>query len=692
MNYKSVLSYLLFFTIASSFLLSGCTEKQEKTVQLELCSVPWHFPEGNALSKLSSQKTKATFDVPNDSSSFTIKLQLNLQKTGTAKTLLKIPGVLEVKTFQYDVNAGKHQNYQAFPLADGSVPVLEASLWLHLPVQPEETRSMPVGIPLAILKNPEGKHEVILHFTGPRWTIYVDNELLDNDFPLGYPKWGKETTWEIDPLLVSKAEIFFPGIEPQEITLATPRISPEIQYWTPTGHNNWVGDVATFYYEGRYHLFYLYDRRGHASKFGRGGHYFEHLSTVDFKTWTEHEAATPIEKQWETFGTGTPFVYNGQLCLSYGLHTTRIYSREKTTLPMQQKYLDDHGYEMSINYDTLTAGLPAGSTYSISEDGISNFKKTHLLFHHCENPSIYTDPEGNLKMLANYGSKGTWGSDSLNGGWKCLNKDFPPGNDCTFFFRWGNYDYIIGGFSHLWYKQKEQPDTKYESMEAKGQDFYNGLSVPAITEIANNRFLMAGWIKMQNWGGALAIYELVQLSDGQLGSKWMKEIIPATQKDITLSKEITETASFSTPTQSFMLTFEVHPNQPQKGKCALIFLPKEGKENACEWQIEISKERAQYSNCSIHSERVFQEKTLKEGGDVSTAYNYAIQSGMNIDKPFSVRVIVKQSDKWLGSVVDIEINGRRNMVSYRPVLRIEKLQFDVKEVRIKNVRIASLRN
>ena len=62
----------------------------------------------------------------------------------------------------------------------------------------------------------------------------------------------------------------------------------------------------------------------------------------------------------------------------------------------------------------------------------------------------------------------------------------------------------------------------------EGTDFYNGLSVPAITEIPGGRFLMAGWLKMQNWGGPLVIHELIQYPDGRIGTKWMDEIIPAT--------------------------------------------------------------------------------------------------------------------------------------------------------------------
>ena len=101
---------------------------------------------------------------------------------------------------------------------------------------------------------------------------------------------GGEEPVEAGPEYVKKAAIYFPQSGRKEAgQLPTAR---PIQCWAPPGHNSWVGDVVTFFYKGRYHVFYLYDRRHHQSKFGCGAHYFEHLSTTDFKTWTEHEAAT----------------------------------------------------------------------------------------------------------------------------------------------------------------------------------------------------------------------------------------------------------------------------------------------------------------------------------------------------------------------------------------------------------------
>ncbi len=133
---------------------------------------------------------------------------------------------------------------------------------------------MTIGIPLAMLKQPEGKHEVVLNFSSVRWTMYVDGELLDNDFPLGYPRWPDKPTWKMNAEHVTQAAFFSPAITPEKKAAPTPRLAG-VQYWTPPGHNAWVGDVATFFHQGRYQVFYLYDRRHHQSKFGKGALNFE---------------------------------------------------------------------------------------------------------------------------------------------------------------------------------------------------------------------------------------------------------------------------------------------------------------------------------------------------------------------------------------------------------------------------------
>ena len=56
--------------------------------------------------------------------------------------------------------------------------------------------------------------------------MYVDGELLDNDFPFGYPQWAEQNTWKLDAEYVKKAAIYLPGIKPEKKQAQTPRTSP----------------------------------------------------------------------------------------------------------------------------------------------------------------------------------------------------------------------------------------------------------------------------------------------------------------------------------------------------------------------------------------------------------------------------------------------------------------------------------
>jgi hypothetical protein len=656
---------------------------------LELLTLLWHFNTAQpAQSALTVQAPQAEFAAPvNPTSSFTVALTMDLKRFDGESMLLEIPHVLSLRVRQHDPLDRGRQNYPAFKLPDGSVPVLEANIVLHSTEHPDWT-NMTIGIPVALLKTPGGQHEIVLSFSGPRWTMYVDGELLDNDFPFGYPQWGATNTWKLNAGQAINAAIYFPGIRPEPKPAQAARTSP-VQYWTPPGHNSWVGDVATFFHKGRYHVFYLYDRRHHQSKFGKGAHYFEHLSTADFKTWTEHEAATPLDEQWECIGTGTPFVFQGKFCISYGLHTTRIYPLARTALPLQNEYLKQHGSSGRFAWAT-TPGVPAGATYSVSADGIANFNKSRLLFHPCENPSVYTDPSGKLRMVANYGARGIWESESVDGGWRCISPDFPPGGDCTFFFRWGRFDYIIGGFKNLWSKPAHAPDSAYEDVVGRGLDFYDGGNVPAITEITGGRFLMAAWIPIRGWGGPLIIRELIQFPDGRIGSKWMPEIAPATGPAKALAARIAATTTLPADQPSFLLTFDVQPAAAQGGKLGLCFLPDNGEQAACELQIRLDDQRAQFSPGSLNGFARGQ-KSLREGGAPQSAGNYAIEHLIGVDKPFTLRVVVKGDDKLGGSLIDAEIAGQRTLISYRPELSVRKMVFRTEGLELKNLQVAPLK-
>lgn len=657
---------------------------------IELITLLWHFssnlPPQGVLSASAPQAQLAGPAKATDG--FTVKLTVDLKAFEGAKNVLEIPGVLNVRLRQHDPLDRKRQNYPAFKMPDGTVPVLEAGLALRQAEQPE-SKEMTIGVPTAMLGRNAGgeEREVVLNFSGVRWTMYVDGELVDNDFPLGYPQWAASNSWKMDAQYVKRAAIYFPALVPDARPAKRPAVAA-VQYWTPPGHNAWVGDVATFFHQGRYHVFYLYDRRHHQSKFGKGAHYFEHLSTADFKTWTEHPSATPLEEQWECIGTGTPFVFNDKLCLAYGLHTERVFPDPKTTLPAQLAHLKASG--RTGTFTRSEAGAPIGSTYSISEDGVSKFKKTWTFFHPCRNPSVYRDPGGQLRMLANNHGKGMWQSESIDGGWRCISPDFPPGGDCTFFFRWGKFDYIIGGFKNLWCKRAEAPDSAYEDVVRNGLDFYDGLNVPAVTEIPGNRFLLAGWIPIRGWGGNLVIRELLQFPDGRIGSKWMDEVTPGTEKPKVLAESLSEAATFASDGESMLLTLRVEAKAAGKGRIGIVLLPENGEQSACELQLRLDDGRAQFAPGSM-KDFSGNQKSLREGGAPQGCGNYAIEKLIGIDGPFTVRVIIKGDDKIGGTLIDAEIAEQRTMMSYRADLRVKRIALRMEGVELKNVQVAPLK-
>jgi hypothetical protein len=611
-----------------------------------------------------------------DTNSFTLTFSATLQKPEEPVHLVTIPDVLKVTLSMRGADdTDTRLNYCNFRMPDGSLPVMEATLSMSSEEHPD-WKQMTIGFPLACLKEPYGRHDFLLSFTGARWELYADSELMDLDFPFGYPPLKANPVILTEPLLVHSHKLLTPALP--LVKQETPEFK-NIQYWTPKGFNTWVGDVATGYYNGYYHLFYLLDRRHHASKWGKGAHYFEHLSTADFKTWTEHEAAVPIEEQWECIGTGQPFVSNGNLCIAFGWHTERIYLHEQLTESAQLAYLKEHGHTRIFTKGD--SGVPVGASYSISEDGGRTFKKTWKTFHPSRNPSVYNTADGKLKMLANYIAKGTWEADSINDGWRCINPDFPPGGDCTNFFHWGRYDYIIGGFASFYLKPAGTPDSEYRELVSEGLDIYDGMSVPWITGVGKNRFIMAGWTGVHGWGGHLVLRELIQYPDGRLGCKWLPEVVPLTGK----SGKPDISSVNPTGSDAFLLSFKATPGKTT-GRLEVNI---RGWKEACRFEIDLQTNRAQFAAVKADG-TTDRQKSFREGTAIQMNRQYAIENLIATDKPFAVRIIVKYDPKAGGSLIDAEIAGNRTMIGFWPGLQATDVSFGTQDIKLTDAVLAPL--
>ena len=404
-----------------------------------------------------------------------------LYEAGPLRVAVRMAGKTE-KLEQYDRDLG---NYLSFPMPDGSCPVVEATM-----------RKLRVGIPVGLLKRRDGVHDVTVNLAKHHLSIVIDGHVDDDMYWISELDADLSGGKAVSPR-VKSAEVSIPAL--QDALGGVPdsrRIKGSIQYWTPQGHDAWVGDVSPKVFNGRLHVFYLHDRRHHKSKAETGGHFFAHISSEDLVGWDEHPPAVPLDEWWTSEGTGTPFVKDGKLCLAYGLHTGRI---------------------------TKDSQYPIGGTYAVSDDGI-HFAKTMQIITEAQNPSIYNLPGGGYELVTSYGgSKGIFRSNDLVD-WKLYDDRLPFRGDCPSLFDWHGHRYLLQGFDGMAYSPDGSPGS-FVDWSRKADVAYDGLCVPMVVPWKDDRRLYIGWLRHPaGWGGWLVFRELVYYPDGHLGMKWVPEI------------------------------------------------------------------------------------------------------------------------------------------------------------------------
>ena len=429
---------------------------------------------------------------------FSVRLKIDLEAVradealgsfGPARIGLRLAG-RDKALLQYDRAGG---NYLNFPLKDGSCPVIEATV---------DAKAGRVGIPLGVLDAARKTHDVVVRWAPPRWEISVDGH-VDEDFPMPAPTpivWTGDQNLRVHSPRVSAERVDVGAVGSLETAdTQTKPISGAIQYWTPAGHNRWVGDVAPAYLDGKLHVFYLIDRRHHGSGARTGRHQFAHLVTEDLIRWTELPLAVPVREWWQTCGTGTPFLKDGKVALAFGWHTDR--------------------------YGAASKGKPLGGTYAVSGDGV-HFANADVMISDAQNPSIYNLPDGRYELVTSYGgSIGIFRSKDLLK-WDLFDAKLPFRGDCPSLFGWHGHRYLLQGFVNMAYSPDGTPGS-FVNWTQEPDKLYDGLGVPMVTSWKNDRRLYLGWLNhVHGWGGWLVFREVVYYPDGHLGLKWVPEIQP----------------------------------------------------------------------------------------------------------------------------------------------------------------------
>lgn len=190
-----------------------------------------------------------------------------------------------------------------------------------------------------------------------RIELYVNGALEDEEWPIGV------RYFELGDEIISDIEVGFESYtEPPMKTDEVIYTFENAEGWRPS-EKVFVGDCMPYTKDGVYHVLYLKDRHHHSSKWGLGGHQWDHISTTDFKTWRVHPTAVPIEDPEEgSFCTGSWFEDGGKQYLYYTMRlrpgVPRSVHRSISTDGYHYEKDKNFGFTLSDKYNTPTLRDP----------------------------------------------------------------------------------------------------------------------------------------------------------------------------------------------------------------------------------------------------------------------------------------------------------------------------------------------
>ena len=364
------------------------------------------------------------------------------------------------------------------------------------------------------LTSPCTAGRIRLCWRGYSFRLYVDDHLEDEDWPLGEPaggEWSARAAECVSALRLSECASF----EEDPETLSR----EPFQNFVLPGHNTGVGDCMPFARDGRYCLYYLFDRRGHASKQGLGAHQWAQISSADLKTWTVHPMAIGITEQWE-----------GSIC------TGSLIQKDGKTYAFYAVRMSD--------------GSPARMTWAVSDDGV-RFEKSGRYFALTEpyepvsarDPMVFSGADGQYHMLVTTSlvDGGRFGGclahltspDLMQ--WTQHGPFIVPGYsdqpECSDYFEWNGWYYLVfSNFAIARYRMSRSPFGPWIRPE---NDLLDALEsqVPKTAAFGERR-LSTGFLarRPRTYACNAVTHELFQRPDGTLGIRQPEEILPQPKK------------------------------------------------------------------------------------------------------------------------------------------------------------------
>lgn len=366
--------------------------------------------------------------------------------------------------------------------------IVEIKLWYNV-------REKPLILRAAAAEN----DKIVISVSAFRLSLYVNGNLADEEWPFGEPLFGSLEEAAGDFAIVSEQCTDVGKNQNDDVTR------------TFTGDDNTripgvnIGDCMPYSEnDGTYHLFYLYDRHHHQSKWGLGAHQWSHVSTSDFITWKEHPMAVAISEPWEgSICTGSVMKAGDTYYAWYAVRMSD-YSPARLTCSTSK---DLYHFTKSGKYFTLPEAYEPTSARDpkvFEYDGV---------YHMFVTTTYVSTGTGCLAHLTSC-NMNDWTDEGPVLIWK--NGAQP---ECSDWFKLGKLYYLIysiDGIAHYMYS--ESPFDGWISPED------NSIPCGTVPKCAfvNGKLIFSGFIVEGGYAGSLITAEAVQNSDGTLKFEKLK--------------------------------------------------------------------------------------------------------------------------------------------------------------------------
>lgn len=455
-----------------------------------------------------------------------------------------------------------------------------------------------------------------------------------------------------------------------------------MQYFTPAGENLFVGDCIPFAHNGMYYLYWLIDKGHHTSLNGLGGHQWVLSTTTDLKHWTHYPVVLGIDEEWEKSICTGSLVYTGNKF--YAFYATRLLKDGKSNEQLSYAVSDDgiHFRKQKPNpFFTAPTGY-SGRDFRDPKVIGSSTGLFSLLISTKEANAPIQGQDGCLVRLTSTDLK-NWnlGPPVLTG------QNSVP--ECPDYFQWNGWYYLVySNHGDTYYVKSKRPygPWQYPRYQALKEEMAN---VAKSAEFARTRRISAAWVPSREankdngrelFGGSAIFRELVQETDGTLGTRFPAEMIPPTTDPLKLpvvldagsTKGKTGEIDMKAPNGLSAAHFD---NVPPNSRITLEVEP-QGSNDEYGLYLRADEKAGKGYKLTFSATK----QTVALG-------NTRIESVAELDKTTTIDIVM-QND-----IIDVCINGKRCIVNRMVEQKGQFLWLYVKQgnITVKSVKIASLK-